>query len=110
MKDFCEFKKFINGKNVAVVGIGVSNIPLINFLVKLGANVTGFDMKSEEDLSVIEGIWRSIETGTEMTIYQSYDWNRLLIKEELSKPLVRVGDTYHDLARERSITIDRIAD
>ena len=47
MKDFCEFKKFINGKNVAVVGIGVSNIPLINFLVKLGANVTGFDMKSE---------------------------------------------------------------
>jgi len=30
--------------------------------------------------------------------------------EELSKPLIRVGDTYHDLARERSITIDRIAD
>ena len=37
MKNFCEFKKFISGKNVAVVGIGVSNIPLINFLVKLGA-------------------------------------------------------------------------
>ncbi len=48
-----------------------------------------YKMKSEEDLSVIEGIWRSIETGTEMTIYQSYDWNRLLIKEELSKPLSR---------------------
>ncbi len=30
--------------------------------------------------------------------------------EELSKPLIRVGDTYHDLARERSITIDRIVD
>ena len=30
--------------------------------------------------------------------------------EELSKPLVRVGDTYHDLARERLITIDRIVD
>lgn len=53
MKDFCEFKKFINGKNVAVVGIGVSNIPLINFLVKLGANVTGFDMKSEEALGEV---------------------------------------------------------
>ena len=53
MKDFCEFKKFINGKNVAVVGIGVSNIPLINFLVKLGANVTGFDMKREEALGEI---------------------------------------------------------
>lgn len=50
MKDFNEFKKFINGKNVAVVGIGVSNIPLINFLVKLGAKVTAFDMKTEEML------------------------------------------------------------
>ena len=53
MKNFCEFKKFISGKNVAVVGIGVSNIPLINFLVKLGANVTGFDMKSEEALGKV---------------------------------------------------------
>ena len=34
-KDFSEFKQYINGKNVAVVGIGVSNIPLINFLIKL---------------------------------------------------------------------------
>ena len=39
MKNFKEFKDFINSKNVAVVGIGVSNIPLINFLVKLGAKV-----------------------------------------------------------------------
>ena len=53
MKDFCEFKNFINGKKVAVVGIGVSNIPLINFLVKLVANVTGFDIKSEEALGDI---------------------------------------------------------
>ena len=52
-RDFNEFKKFINGKNVAVVGIGVSNIPLINFLYDLGATVTGFDMKSEEELGHI---------------------------------------------------------
>ena len=45
-KDFNEFKKFINGKKVAVVGIGVSNIPLINFLVELGARVTAFDKKT----------------------------------------------------------------
>lgn len=49
-KKFNEFKSFINGKKVAVVGIGVSNIPLINFLVKLGAKVTAFDMKTEEVL------------------------------------------------------------
>lgn len=49
-KDFKEFKKFIIGKNVAVVGIGVSNIPLINFLLKLGAQVSAFDIKSEASL------------------------------------------------------------
>ena len=49
-KDFNEFKAFINNKKTAVVGIGVSNIPLINFLIELGAKVTAFDKKSMEDL------------------------------------------------------------
>ena len=52
-RDFQEFKNFILGKRVAVVGIGVSNIPLINFLLKLGAKVSAFDIKSEEDLGEV---------------------------------------------------------
>jgi UDP-N-acetylmuramoylalanine--D-glutamate ligase len=52
-KDFNEFKVFIKDKNTAVVGIGVSNIPLINFLVELGAKVTAFDKKKEEQLGTI---------------------------------------------------------
>ncbi len=52
-KDFNEFKQFIKNKKVAVVGIGVSNIPLINFLVELGAVVTAFDKKSKEQLGEI---------------------------------------------------------
>jgi len=52
-KSFDEFKKFINGKNVAVVGIGVSNIPLINFLVDLGAKVAAFDIKNDEVLGKV---------------------------------------------------------
>lgn len=52
-KDFNNFKEFIKNKKVAVVGIGVSNIPLIKFLVKLGANVTAFDMKSREALGEV---------------------------------------------------------
>ena len=28
-----EFKKYINAKRVAIIGLGVSNIPLINYLV-----------------------------------------------------------------------------
>jgi UDP-N-acetylmuramoylalanine--D-glutamate ligase len=52
-KDFKDFKKFILGKKVAVVGIGVSNIPVINFLLSLGAIVTAFDKKSREELGDI---------------------------------------------------------
>ncbi|MCR4945075.1 MAG: UDP-N-acetylmuramoyl-L-alanine--D-glutamate ligase [Clostridium sp.] len=52
-KDFNEFKSFIKDKKVGVVGIGVSNIPLIKFLVKLGAEVTAFDKKDEEALGSI---------------------------------------------------------
>ena len=70
MKDFCEFKKFINKKKVAVVGIGVSNIPLINFLVKLGANVTAFDMKSEEALGNIAIEFK--EKGVKLELGENY--------------------------------------
>ena len=70
MKDFCEFKKFINKKNVAVVGIGVSNIPLINFLVKLGADVTAFDMKSEEALGDIAIEFK--EKGVKLELGENY--------------------------------------
>ena len=52
-KDFEDFKKFITGKKVGVVGIGVSNIPLINFLVDLGATVTAFDKKTKEELGEV---------------------------------------------------------
>jgi len=52
-KDFKEFKQFISGKKVGVVGIGVSNIPLINFLLDLGAAVTAFDKKTKEELGEV---------------------------------------------------------
>lgn len=52
-KDFKEFKSYIKDKKVAVIGIGVSNIPLIKFLVQLGAKVTAFDCKTKEQLGSI---------------------------------------------------------
>ncbi|MEG0672248.1 UDP-N-acetylmuramoyl-L-alanine--D-glutamate ligase [Clostridium sp.] len=54
-RDFNEFKTFIKEKKVAVVGIGVSNIPLIEFLMNLGAKVTAFDRKSEDQLKDVVG-------------------------------------------------------
>lgn len=38
------------GKHSAVLGIGVSNTPLIDFLLELGATVTAYDQKSREAL------------------------------------------------------------
>ncbi|MBX4266399.1 UDP-N-acetylmuramoyl-L-alanine--D-glutamate ligase [Clostridium estertheticum] len=52
-RNFSEFKEFIKGKKVGVVGIGVSNIPLIHFLVKLQAIVTAFDKKNQSMLGAV---------------------------------------------------------
>lgn len=50
------FKKFIKGKYVAIMGMGVSNTPLIKYLMDLDANITVFDKKTEDELgkSLIE--------------------------------------------------------
>lgn len=48
-----EYKSFINGKNVSVIGIGVSNVPLIRFLIGCGASVTAHDKKNREQLGEI---------------------------------------------------------
>ncbi|MDP4146461.1 MAG: UDP-N-acetylmuramoyl-L-alanine--D-glutamate ligase [Bacillota bacterium] len=52
-KDFKNFKEFINDKKTAVIGMGISNRPLIHFLVELGAKVTAFDKKTREELKDI---------------------------------------------------------
>lgn len=65
-KPFDEFKEFIKGKKVAVVGIGVSNIPLIRFLVKLGAKVTAFDKKSREELGEVANEFDSLSVTLEL--------------------------------------------
>lgn len=49
-KDLEEFKRYIRNKYVAVIGMGVSNIPLIRYLMDLDANITVFDRKTEEEL------------------------------------------------------------
>lgn len=51
MSKLTEFKKYINGKRAAVVGIGVSNTPLIDFLLANGAKVTARDIKTRDKMS-----------------------------------------------------------
>ncbi len=45
-----EYKKNVKGRKISVIGIGVSNIPLIRFLVEGGAVVTAHDKKDAEAL------------------------------------------------------------
>ncbi len=43
-----KFKEYINGRNVTVIGIGISNLPLIKYLTKAGAKVTACDVHDAE--------------------------------------------------------------
>ena len=45
-----EFNKSIENKKIAIIGIGVSNIPLVEYFSKHNANVTVFDRKTLDKL------------------------------------------------------------
>lgn len=44
-----DFKNMIKGKRVAVLGVGISNRPLIRYIYALGARITAFDMLPDDD-------------------------------------------------------------
>lgn len=87
-KDFKEFKQFILGKKVAVVGIGVSNIPLINFLLDLGATVTAFDKKTKEELADIATDFES--KGVELELGEAYLNNLTGFQVVFKTPSMRI--------------------
>ena len=51
MTKLTAFKEYISEKHVGVIGIGVSNTPLIDFLLSCGAKVTARDIKTREKMS-----------------------------------------------------------
>ena len=46
-----EFNKYIKGKKVAIIGLGVSNLPLLDYLYAKEAKVTIFDNKEKDKIS-----------------------------------------------------------
>ena len=44
-----EFNNYIKNKRVAIIGLGVSNIPLIDYLHKLGSKIVLFNNKQVSD-------------------------------------------------------------
>ena len=45
-----EFFSYIKNRKTAIIGLGVSNIPLLEYLYKLGAKITVFDNRSIDDI------------------------------------------------------------
>ncbi len=46
-----EFNNYLDGKRVAVIGLGVSNIPLIEYLHEVGAETVVFDSKELDEIN-----------------------------------------------------------
>ena len=44
-----DFEKFLNNKKVAIIGLGVSNLPMLDYLHSLNAKVSIFDKKDKEN-------------------------------------------------------------
>ena len=45
-----EFEQYITGKKVAIIGLGISNIPLLDYFYQLHCKVSIFDKREEEKL------------------------------------------------------------
>ncbi|MBQ3119067.1 MAG: UDP-N-acetylmuramoyl-L-alanine--D-glutamate ligase [Clostridia bacterium] len=65
-----QFKENIKGKNVGVIGIGISNRPLIKYLVAAGADVSAYDRKTEEQLGDIAHELKAL--GVKLILGENY--------------------------------------
>lgn len=48
--NFLRFKEELKEKKIAIIGLGVSNIPLIKYLAKMNCNITLFEKRNWDDL------------------------------------------------------------
>ncbi len=45
-----EFEKYIRNKKIAIIGLGVSNMPLLDYFSDKGANITVFDKRTIDEI------------------------------------------------------------
>ncbi len=64
------YKESLKGRYVSVIGVGVSNVPLIKFLVSAGAVVCARDKKSAEDLGEVYSELKGL--GVEFVLGKKY--------------------------------------
>lgn len=49
-KKLIELNEYLKNRKVAIIGLGVSNLPLLDYMHKVGTKVTVFDSKNIEDI------------------------------------------------------------
>lgn len=54
-----KFNKYVSGKKIAIIGLGVSNVPLLEYFYNLNARISAFDNRKKEELP--EDILEKIE-------------------------------------------------
>ena len=67
-----EYKEFLKGKKACVIGAGVSNIPLIGFLLDCGCSVNVRDKKQREELMAALDITALEEKGVSFDLGEGY--------------------------------------
>ena len=102
-KDFNEFKEFIKGKRVGVVGIGVSNIPLIHFLVDLQSIVTAFDKKTHSSLGEVASDFE--KNGVKLVLGEDYLKDLTGFDVIFKTPSMRIDDPAFLKAKEQGTYI-----
>lgn len=65
-----EYKKSLKDKKISVIGVGVSNVPLIRFLIEGGAKVTAHDKKDAASLG--EVYTELLALGAEFVLGEDY--------------------------------------
>lgn len=61
-----KFCNYIKGRKAAVIGVGISNRPLIKWLSGLGADITAFDMHDESEPSIAAAVEEFKSLGIEL--------------------------------------------
>lgn len=102
-RNFDDFKNFIRGKKTAVVGIGISNTPLIDFLLQLGAQVSAFDRKKENELGKFATEFR--KKGVNLVLGESYLDNLKGFEVIFKTPSMRIDSPALVSARENGAYI-----
>ena len=69
MLTFNDFSSKWKGKRAAVIGIGISNLPLIDFLLSAGLSVVARDKKTQDEIKDAPSL---IEKGVQLVLGEGY--------------------------------------